>query len=86
MRPTEAGPVRPTADGRFGPAITTRGVVIGAGFGGPARGVKRRLAASGTLTIHDPPLRIGGPGRDATDAVHVAESAVGHREEPEWKT
>jgi cation diffusion facilitator CzcD-associated flavoprotein CzcO len=51
---------------RFGPAGTPRVVVVGAGFGGIATGVKLRQAGVHTFTIYEASLGIGGTWWDNT--------------------
>ena len=59
-------PVRPAADALFGPAGTPRVVVVGAGFGGIATGVKLKRAGIDTFTIYESSLGIGGTWWDNT--------------------
>jgi cation diffusion facilitator CzcD-associated flavoprotein CzcO len=58
--------VRPSARALFGPAGTPRVVVVGAGFGGIAAGVKLRRAGIETFTIYESSLGIGGTWWDNT--------------------
>jgi cation diffusion facilitator CzcD-associated flavoprotein CzcO len=58
--------VKPTAAELFGPAGTPRVVVVGAGFGGIAAGVKMKRAGIGTFTIYESSLGIGGTWWDNT--------------------
>jgi cation diffusion facilitator CzcD-associated flavoprotein CzcO len=58
--------VRPTAEALFGPAGTPRVVVVGAGFGGIAAGVKLRRAGIRTFTMYESSLGIGGTWWDNT--------------------
>jgi cation diffusion facilitator CzcD-associated flavoprotein CzcO len=57
---------RPSAQELFGPAGTPRVVVVGAGFGGIATGVKLRRAGIETFTIYESSLGIGGTWWDNT--------------------
>lgn len=57
---------RPTAQELFGPAGTPRVVVIGAGIGGVAAGVKLRQAGITTFTIYESSDGVGGTGWDNT--------------------
>jgi cation diffusion facilitator CzcD-associated flavoprotein CzcO len=57
---------QPTARELFGPAGTPRVVIVGAGFGGIAAGVKLRRAAVDTFTIYESSLGIGGTWWDNT--------------------
>jgi cation diffusion facilitator CzcD-associated flavoprotein CzcO len=57
---------RPTAQELFGPAGTPRVVVIGAGIGGVAAGVKPRQAAITTFTIYESSNGVGGTWWDNT--------------------
>lgn len=57
---------RPTTQELFGPAGTPRVVVVGAGFGGIAAGVKLRQAGVRTFTIYESSLGIGGTWWDNT--------------------
>jgi cation diffusion facilitator CzcD-associated flavoprotein CzcO len=59
-------PTRPTADELFGPAGTPRVVVIGAGFGGIAAGVKLKGAGIGTFTVYESSAGVGGTWWDNT--------------------
>ena len=59
-------PLKPTAEELFGPAGTPRVVVVGAGFGGIATGVKLRRAGIHTFTIYESSLGIGGTWWDNT--------------------
>jgi cation diffusion facilitator CzcD-associated flavoprotein CzcO len=58
--------VKPTARELFGPEATPRVVVVGAGFGGIAAGVKMRAAGIETFTIYESSLGIGGTWWDNT--------------------
>jgi cation diffusion facilitator CzcD-associated flavoprotein CzcO len=58
--------VKPTAQQLFGPEGTPRVVVVGAGFGGIAAGVKMRGAGIRTFTIYESSLGIGGTWWDNT--------------------
>jgi cation diffusion facilitator CzcD-associated flavoprotein CzcO len=58
--------MRPTAAQLFGPAGTPRVVVVGAGFGGVALGVKLQRAGIDTFTIYESSLGIGGTWWDNT--------------------
>jgi cation diffusion facilitator CzcD-associated flavoprotein CzcO len=58
--------VRPTAKDLFGPPETPRAVVVGAGFGGIAAGVKMKQAGIHTFTIYESSLGIGGTWWDNT--------------------
>ncbi len=58
--------MRPTAQQLFGPAGTPRVVVVGAGFGGIAAGVKLARAGVQTFTIYESSLGIGGTWWDNT--------------------
>jgi cation diffusion facilitator CzcD-associated flavoprotein CzcO len=58
--------VKPTREELFGPAGTPRVVVIGAGFGGIAAGVKLKRAHIDTFTIYESSLGIGGTWWDNT--------------------
>ncbi|HWW52839.1 MAG TPA: NAD(P)/FAD-dependent oxidoreductase, partial [Acidimicrobiales bacterium] len=58
--------MRPTAEELFGPAGTPRVVVVGAGFGGIAAGVKMKKAGIHTFTIYESSLGIGGTWWDNT--------------------
>jgi cation diffusion facilitator CzcD-associated flavoprotein CzcO len=58
--------MRPTAEHLFGPAGTPRVVVVGAGFGGIAAGVKMKRAGIHTLAIYESSLGIGGTWWDNT--------------------
>ncbi len=55
-----------TAQQLFGPAGTPRVVVVGAGFGGIAAGVKLKRAGIHTFTIYESSLGIGGTWWDNT--------------------
>lgn len=55
-----------TAKELFGPAGTPRVVIVGAGFGGIAAGVKLRQAGIDTFTIYESSLGIGGTWWDNT--------------------
>jgi cation diffusion facilitator CzcD-associated flavoprotein CzcO len=57
---------RSTAEELFGPAGTPRVVVVGAGFGGIAAGVKMKQAGIDTFTIYESSLGIGGTWWDNT--------------------
>jgi cation diffusion facilitator CzcD-associated flavoprotein CzcO len=57
---------KPTAEQLFGPAGTPRVVVVGAGFGGIATGVKLRQAGIHTFTIYESSLGVGGTWWDNT--------------------
>ena len=57
---------RPTAQELFGPAGAPRVVVVGAGFGGIATGVKLKRAGISTFTIYESSLGIGGTWWDNT--------------------
>ncbi len=65
-RGTDAPPVRPPAEALFGPEGTPRVVVVGAGFGGIAAGVKLKQAGVDTFTIYESSLGIGGTWWDNT--------------------
>ena len=58
--------MKPTAEELFGPAGTPRVVVVGAGFGGIAAGVKLKQAGIHTFTIYESSLGIGGTWWDNT--------------------
>jgi cation diffusion facilitator CzcD-associated flavoprotein CzcO len=58
--------VQPTAQRLFGPVGTPRVVVVGAGFGGIATGVKLRQAGIDTFTIYESSLGVGGTWWDNT--------------------
>jgi cation diffusion facilitator CzcD-associated flavoprotein CzcO len=58
--------VKPTAEELFGPAGTPRVVVVGAGFGGIATGVKLKQAGIDTFAIYESSLGIGGTWWDNT--------------------
>ncbi len=58
--------MKPTARELFGPEGTPRVVVVGAGFGGLAAGVKLRRAGIDTFTIYESSLGVGGTWRDNT--------------------
>jgi len=58
--------VKPTAQELFGPGGTPRVVVVGAGFGGIAMGVKLKQAGIDTFTIYESSLGIGGTWWDNT--------------------
>jgi len=58
--------VTPSAQELFGPAGTPRAVVVGAGFGGIAAGVKMKRAGIHTFTIYESSLGIGGTWWDNT--------------------
>ena len=57
---------RPTAEELFGPAGTPKVVVVGAGFGGIAAGVKLKRAGIDTFTIYESSLGVGGTWWDNT--------------------
>ncbi len=57
---------RPTAQQLFGPAGTSRVVVVGAGFGGIAAGVKMKNAGIHTFTIYESSFGVGGTWWDNT--------------------
>ena len=59
-------PGRPNAQEMFGPAGTPTVVVVGAGFGGIAAGVKLRQAGIHTFTIYESSAGIGGTWWDNT--------------------
>ncbi len=58
--------MKPTARQLFGPEGTPRVVVVGAGFGGIAAGVKMKDAGIHTFTIYESSLGVGGTWRDNT--------------------
>jgi cation diffusion facilitator CzcD-associated flavoprotein CzcO len=58
--------VKPAAPTLFGPSRTPRVVVVGAGFGGIATGVKLRRAGIHTFTIYESSLGVGGTWWDNT--------------------
>ena len=58
--------MKPTNEELFGPAGTPRVVVVGAGFGGIAVGVKLRRAGIHTFTIYESSFGIGGTWWDNT--------------------
>ena len=58
--------MKSTAEELFGPAGTPRVVVVGAGFGGIAAGVKMKQAGIHTFTIYESSLGIGGTWWDNT--------------------
>jgi cation diffusion facilitator CzcD-associated flavoprotein CzcO len=58
--------MKPPAEALFGPAGTPRVVVVGAGFGGIATGVKLKQAGIETFTIYESSLGIGGTWWDNT--------------------
>src|SRR5947207_15597214 len=60
-------PVKVTAHELFGSEGTPRVVVVGAGIGGIATGVKLKRAGVDTFTIYEPSLGIGRTGGDNTD-------------------
>src|SRR5271169_2562039 len=64
--PSYSHTVKPTAEELFGAAGTPRAVVVGAGFGGIATGVKLRRAGIRTFTIYESSLGIGGTWWDNT--------------------
>ncbi len=66
MRRTEGPPLRRTAEELFGPAGTPRVVVIGAGFGGIAAGVKLKQAGIETFKIYESSRGVGGTWWDNT--------------------
>ena len=55
-----------SAEQLFGPAGTPRVVVVGAGFGGIAAGVKMKRAGIHTFTIYESSLGVGGTWWDNT--------------------
>lgn len=57
---------RPSAQAIFGPAGTPRVVVVGAGFGGIAAGVKMKQAGIHTFTIYEASDGVGGTWWDNT--------------------
>jgi cation diffusion facilitator CzcD-associated flavoprotein CzcO len=57
---------KPTAQELFGPAGTPTVIVVGAGFGGIAAGVKMKQAGIETFTIYESSLGIGGTWWDNT--------------------
>lgn len=57
---------KPSREALFGPAGTPRVVVVGAGFGGIAAGVKLRRAGIHTFTIYESSLGVGGTWWDNT--------------------
>src|SRR5437763_10513733 len=59
-------PVKVTAHELFGPEGTPRVVVVGAGIGGIATGVKLKRAGIDTFTIYESSLGIGGTWWDNT--------------------
>jgi cation diffusion facilitator CzcD-associated flavoprotein CzcO len=59
-------PVRRAAEPVFGPTGTPRVVIVGAGFGGIATGVKLLQAGVDTFTIYESSLGIGGTWWDNT--------------------
>jgi cation diffusion facilitator CzcD-associated flavoprotein CzcO len=65
VRRTEGAP-RSTAEELFGPGGTPRVVVIGAGFGGIAAGVKLKQAGIETFTIYESSPGVGGTWWDNT--------------------
>jgi cation diffusion facilitator CzcD-associated flavoprotein CzcO len=58
--------VKPTAKQLFGPEGTPRVVVVGAGFGGIAAGVKMKQAGIHTFTVYESSPGIGGTWWDNT--------------------
>ena len=58
--------MKPTAQDLFGPAGTPKVVVVGAGFGGIAAGVKLKRAGVHTFTIYEASLGVGGTWWDNT--------------------
>ena len=64
--PERGDAVKPTAAQLFGPAETPRAVVVGAGFGGIAAGVKLKKAGIDSFTIYESSLGIGGTWWDNT--------------------
>ena len=58
--------MRPGPEELFGPAGTPRVVVVGAGFGGIAAGVKMKRAGIHTFTIYESSLGVGGTWWDNT--------------------
>jgi cation diffusion facilitator CzcD-associated flavoprotein CzcO len=58
--------VRPSAAELFGPAATPKVVVVGAGFGGIAAGVRLKQAGIDTFTIYESSTGIGGTWWDNT--------------------
>ena len=58
--------MRPTAEQLFGPAGTPAVIVVGAGFGGIATGVKLKRAGIETFTIFESSLGVGGTWWDNT--------------------
>jgi cation diffusion facilitator CzcD-associated flavoprotein CzcO len=58
--------VRPTAEELFGPQGTPRVIVVGAGFGGIAVGVKMKNAGIHTFTVYESSLGVGGTWWDNT--------------------
>jgi cation diffusion facilitator CzcD-associated flavoprotein CzcO len=58
--------MKPAAEELFAPARTPRVVVVGAGFGGIATGVKLKQAGIHTFTIYESSLGIGGTWWDNT--------------------
>src|SRR5579862_6553322 len=58
--------MRPTAEELFGPAGTPAVIVVGAGFGGIATGVKLKRAGIETFTIFESSLGVGGTWWDNT--------------------
>lgn len=58
--------MRPRNEELFGPAGTPRVVIVGAGFGGIAAGVKLKRADVETFTIYESSLGIGGTWWDNT--------------------
>ena len=58
--------MKPSAETLFGPTGTPRVVVVGAGFGGIAAGVKLRDAGIETFTIYESSDGIGGTWWDNT--------------------
>jgi cation diffusion facilitator CzcD-associated flavoprotein CzcO len=58
--------MKPSAQELFGPSGTPRAVVVGAGFGGIAAGVKMKHAGIDTFTIYESSLGAGGTWWDNT--------------------
>jgi cation diffusion facilitator CzcD-associated flavoprotein CzcO len=79
--------VRPSARQLFGPEGTPRAIVIGAGFGGIAAGVKMRQRGIDTFTIYESSLGVGGtwwdntyPGAEVDVASHVYSYSFHHHD------